>query len=72
MKTIKYLIQFIIILVSFFLFKLIGPTFASNLSGKIFELIGPFFRSKKIIHSNIRKAIPKINTKDLNRINKRM
>ena len=72
MKTIKYLIQFFIILVSFFLFKLIGPTFASNLSGKIFELIGPFFRSKKIIHSNIRKAIPKINTKDLNRINKRM
>ncbi len=72
MRIIKYLIQFVIILFSFFLFKLIGPKFASNLSGKIFELIGPFFRSRKIIDSNIRKAIPKINIKDLNRINKRM
>ena len=72
MKFIKYLIQFIIILLSFLFFKLIGPRFASNISGKIFELIGPLFRSKKIIHSNIKKAIPKINTIDLNRINKIM
>ena len=72
MKFIKYLIQFIIIVISFVIFKLIGPKFSSNLSGKIFELIGPFFRSKKIIHSNIKRAIPNINAVDLIKINKGM
>ena len=72
MKIIKYLIQFIIILISFVIFKLIGPKFSSNLSGKIFELIGPFFRSKKIIKSNIKRAIPNINAVDLIKINKGM
>ena len=72
MKFIKYLIQFIIIVISFIIFKLIGPKFSSNLSGKIFELIGPFFRSKKIIHSNIKRAIPNINAIDLIKINKGM
>ena len=72
MKFIKYLIQFIIIIISFVIFKLIGPKFSSNLSGKIFELIGPFFRSKKIIHSNIKRAIPNINDEDLIKINKGM
>ena len=32
---------------------------SSKLSGKIFEIIGPFFRSKKIINTNI-KNIPNI------------
>ena len=68
MKFIKYLIQFIIIIISFVIFKLIGPKFSSNLSGKIFELIGPFFRSKKIIHSNIKKAFPNFNKKEINKI----
>ena len=55
MKNIKYFIQFLLIIISFVIFKLLGVKFSSNLSGKIFEKIGPFFRSKRIIQSNIKK-----------------
>ena len=43
-----------------------------KLGGKIFELIGPLFRSKKLIHSNIKKAFPDINLRYLNQITKLM
>ncbi|WP_440933836.1 lysophospholipid acyltransferase family protein [Candidatus Pelagibacter sp.] len=61
MKYLKYFIQFIFVILIFSLFKLLGPNLSSKLGGKIFEKIGPLFRSKKIIRSNIRKAIPNIN-----------
>ena len=61
MKTIKYFIQFIIIIILFFLFKILGMKTSSSLSGKIFQIIGPFFRSKKLIDENIKIAFPKIN-----------
>ena len=41
---------------------------ASNLGGKIFQIIGPLFRSKKLIYSNIKKAFPNINQNELNEI----
>ena len=47
MKYLSYFIQFIFTIISFIVFKIIGANLASNLSGKIFEKIGPFFRSKK-------------------------
>ena len=47
MKYIKYFIQFILILFCFVIFKIIGPKISSNLSGKLFEKIGPSFRPKK-------------------------
>ena len=72
MKYIKYFIQFIFIIFSFSIFKILGPTLSSNLSGKIFELIGPFFRSKKIIQSNIKRGIPNINSKNLENLTKLM
>ena len=68
MKYFKYFIQFILTFLSLLVFKLLGPNLSSNISGKIFEKIGPYFRSKKIIHLNIKRAIPKINTKDLEKI----
>ena len=68
MKYFKYFIQFILTFISFFIFKLLGPNLSSKISGKIFEKIGPYFRSKKIIHLNIKRAIPKINSKDLEKI----
>ena len=61
MKNIKYFIQFLLIIISFVIFKLLGVKFSSNLSGKIFEKIGPFFRSKRIIQSNIKRAFPNAN-----------
>ena len=68
MKYIKYFFQFLIIILSFSIFKILGPNISSNLSGKIFQKIGPFFRSKKIVHSNIKKAYPNIETENLNKI----
>jgi KDO2-lipid IV(A) lauroyltransferase len=47
----------------FIIFKLIGLKFSSFLGGKLFQIIGPLFRSKKIIHSNIKRAFPNINSK---------
>ena len=64
MKNLKYFIQFIFIILSFTIFKILGPNISSNIGGKIFEKIGPLFRSKKIILSNIRKVIPNINTEN--------
>ena len=72
MKNIKYFIQFLLIVISFVIFKLLGVKFSSNLSGKIFEKIGPFFRSKRIIQSNIKRAFPNTNLEDIEKISKSM
>ena len=58
MRSIKYFIQFLIISILFLIFKFLGLNFASNLSGKIISFVGPFFRSKELIKSNILKALP--------------
>ena len=42
------------------------------MSGRIFELIGPFFRSKKLIYSNIKKAFSDIDYNSFNKIYKKM
>ena len=68
MKLIKYFLQFLLVIFSFMIFKILGPKTSSNLSGIIFEKIGPFFRSKRIIHSNIRRAIPNINEHKIKKI----
>ncbi len=72
MKQIKYFIQFFFVIISFIIFKILGANLSSYISGKIFEKIGPFFRSKKIIHSNIKKAIPNIDSENLEKITKTM
>ena len=72
MKYIKYFFQFLFSVFCFFVFKIIGPELSSNISGKIFEIIGPFFRSKKLIHSNIKRAIPEIKDNYLNKIERSM
>ena len=65
MKYIKYFIQFLLSVIFFLLFKILGGNFSSKLSGKIFEIIGPYFRSKQLIQANIKRALPNINNKDL-------
>jgi len=72
MKTIKYFIQFLVVFIFFLLFKVIGLRFASSISGKIVSFIGPFFRSKNIIESNILKALPYLNKSELKKISKMM
>ena len=68
MKNIKYFFQFLLILICFIIFKILGVNLSSKISGKIFEIIGPLFRSKDLINSNIRKAYPNIDKKDLKKM----
>ena len=72
MKYIKYFFQFLLAIISFIIFKILGVNNSSNLSGKIFEFIGPYFRSKKLIYSNISKAYPNSDKKELKKITKSM
>ena len=72
MKYIKYFFQFLFVVIFFCLFKLLGFKISSAIGGKLFEIIGPFFRSKTLIHSNIKKAIPEISFKKLDKITKLM
>ncbi len=72
MKKIKYFTQYILVMISFRFFRILGPYQSSKFSGKIFEIIGPYFRSKKIIHDNIRRAFPEISKSNLERITKDM
>ena len=72
MKTIKYFIQFLIVFICFLFFKILGLRFASYISGKIVSFIGPFFRSKNIIESNILKALPYSNKSEIKKISKMM
>ncbi len=65
MKHIKYFFQFLLVICIYVVFKFLGPNLSSNLSGKIFEIIGPFFRSKKIIHTNILKAYPSMSEENI-------
>ena len=72
MKIIKYFFEFIFIILLLAIFKLLGLKLASNLGALIGQLIGPFFRSKEKIISNIKKALPDSSDKDIDIINKKM
>ena len=72
MKSVKYFIQFLIISTLFLFFKILGLRYASYISGKIVSLIGPFFRSKNLIESNILKALPNLRSNEIKNISKKM
>ena len=68
MKYFNYFFQFLFVMLLFSLFKLLGLNFSSKIGGKLFEKIGPLFRSKKLIHTNIKRALPQISQESLNEI----
>ena len=53
MKIIKYFLQFVLIVILFFIFKLIGYKNASNLGSQIGKIFGKFIRSDRIIKNNL-------------------
>ena len=59
-KFLKYLIETIIIIFFFFIFKIIGLKKSSFISGKIFLVFGKFFRSQKKIENNLKIAFPNL------------
>ncbi len=72
MKYPKYLLQFFLASVCFLIFKILGPNLSSKISGKLFETIGPLFRSKELIHKNIKRAFPESNPEKLKKIEQSM
>lgn len=68
----KYLLEFIIIISSFIIFKLLGIKISSYISGKIFSIIGPFFRSKKTINNNFEIALPQASSTEIEKYTKNM
>ena len=72
MKIIKYFLEFFFIIILFIIFKIIGFRRASNLGGYIGKKIGPFFRSKEKILSNIKKGLPNSTPADLELILEKM
>ncbi len=72
MSSIKYFIQFSIILLLFIIFKILGYRVSSNFACALFKIFGPFFRSKELIKKNILKAFPDINDNDLKKISSNM
>ena len=65
MKNLKYFIQFIFVIFFFSIFKLLGPRTSSIVGGKLFEFIGPLFRSRNIIEKNIRIVFPNKNSNEV-------
>ena len=72
MKKIKYFLEFLVISILFIIYKILGLKASSYIGGKLFETFGPFFRSKKLIELNIRRAIPKVNSLVVDGITKDM
>ena len=72
MKNFKYFIQYILIIFLLLLFKIIGHKYSLIISSKLFSFIGPFFRSKKIIYSNLTNVFPNLHELEKNRITRAM
>ena len=72
MKKIRYFVEFLIIIFLLVIFKILGFKLASSLGGLIGRSVGPLFRSKKKILSNISKAFPEIEEKNTELIVKKM
>ena len=72
MKNLKYFFQFILIIFFFLIFKIIGIKLAIKLSGSLVKLLGPLFRSKKLIKENILKAFPNSTNVEIHSITQNM
>tara|TARA_B100001057_G_C22765038_1_gene917332 strand:+ start:454 stop:1305 length:852 start_codon:yes stop_codon:yes gene_type:complete len=72
MNNLKYFIQYILIIFLLLIFKLLGIRYSRILSGKIFTLIGPLFRSNELSHKNLLRAFPKSDFDERKKILKKM
>ena len=72
MKNLIYFLQFVFIILFFLIFKIFKLRISSAIGGKLFEVIGPIFRSKNLIFENIKKALPDLSDKEIKKINNKM
>ena len=71
-KIINYFLQSLIVYLSFLVGRILGINISRKLFAFIFVLVGPIFRSKKIIEKNLNIFSNKISCSDKNEIKKNM
>ena len=72
MKLVKYLFEYILIIILFILFKLLGYRIASDFGCFLGKTFGPFFRSKEVIKDNLLKFDDTLTPEKLNNISEEM
>ena len=72
MKIIKYFFEFVLVIIFFLIFKIIGLKLSSDLGEIIGKYFGPLFRKKTIAKKNILIAFPDLNEKSINEMIDRM
>ncbi len=72
MKNFIYFIEFLIIIIFFLIFRIIGYKAASNFGFFIGKVFGPKFRSKKTIVDNIRNYKSSLKNTEIEKIIKKM
>jgi KDO2-lipid IV(A) lauroyltransferase len=72
MKIIRYFLEFIIVIIFFIMFKIIGLKLSSDLGEIIGKYFGPLFRKKTIAKKNILIAFPDLNENSINQMIERM
>ena len=64
-KFLQYSIETIVIIFFFSIFKILGLKNSSIISGKIFKIVGHFFRPKKTVENNLRIAFPNLSDNEI-------
>ena len=72
MKIIRYFLEFVIVIIFFLIFKIIGFKLSSDLGEIIGKYFGPLFRKKTIAKKNILIAFPDLNENSINEMIERM
>jgi len=72
MRLIRYFFEYIVIIILFSLFKLLGYRNASELGYFLGKTFGPFFRSKKKIADNLNKFDTSLTSEKINKISQEM
>ena len=71
-KTINYFLQAIVVYLFFLIGRILGLNISRKLYSQFFTLIGPLFKSKKIIRENLNTYFPNISMLDEKKIIKNM
>ena len=72
MRFIRYFFEYILIIILFLLFKLLGYKISSEVGCLLGKTFGPFFRSKKIIKNNLIKFDNSLSPEKINKITTEM
>jgi KDO2-lipid IV(A) lauroyltransferase len=72
MKIIRYFLEFVIVIIFFLIFKVIGLKLSSDFGEILGKYFGPLFRKKTIAKKNILIAFPDLNENSINEMIERM